>query len=110
MSQELKFSDYKEEINKKCDPIIKKYLEGKAYNQKDAQSWTNSISDEIIKTLHADQKGFKFICNCTIFQKGDASLHFSSTCLWNPNTDGSVTLKFETENMHCFVCLFGIAP
>ncbi|MCQ2821055.1 MAG: dynein light chain Tctex-type family protein [archaeon] len=110
MSQELKFSDYKDEIQKKVDPIIKKYLDGKAYNQKDAQGWTNSISDEVIKTLHADQKGFKYICNATIFQKGDASLHFSSTCLWNPNTDGSITVKFETENMHCFVCLFAIAP
>lgn len=110
MSTELKFSDYKEEITRKVDPIIKKHLDGKTYSQKDAQAWTNSISDEVIKTLHTDQKGFKYICNATIFQKGDASLHFSSTCLWNPNTDGSITVKFETENMHCFVCLFAIAP
>lgn len=110
MSTELKFADHKSEITDKINPIIKKHLDGKAYNQKEAQAWTNTISDEIIKELHAEQKGFKYICNATIFQKGDASLHFSSTCLWNPNTDGSVTVKFETENMHCFVCLFAIAP
>ena len=110
MSQELKFSDFKDEITQKCDPIVKKYLQDKPYSQKDAQNWANSISDEVIKTLHSEQKGFKYICNSTIFQKGDASLHFSSTCLWNPNTDGSITIKFETDTLHCFVCLFAIAP
>ena len=93
MSTELQFSSIKDELTSLCDGIIKKFLDGKQYNQKEAQSWTNAISDEIIKTLHSQQRGFKFICNGTIFQKGDASLHFSSTCLWNPNTDGSITVK-----------------
>lgn len=110
MSTELQFSSIKDELTTMCDGIIRKFLDGKSYNQKEAQSWTNAISDEIIKTLHSQQRGFKFICNGTIFQKGDASLHFSSTCLWNPNTDGSITVKYENEQMHCFVCLFGIAP
>ena len=47
---------------------------------------------------------------CTIFQKGYASMNFSSTCLWNPNQDGSVTVKYENDKMHAFVCLFGLAP
>ena len=110
MATELQFSAIKDELQETVDQIIKKYLDGKTYDQKDAQSWCNQISDEVIKTLHSQQRGFKFICNGTIFQKGDASLHFSSTCLWNPNTDGSITVKYENDQMHCFVCLFGIAP
>ena len=110
MSTELQFSSIKDELTSICDGIIKKFLDNKTYNQKEAQGWTNAISDEIIKTLHSQQRGFKFICNGTIFQKGDASLHFSSTCLWNPNTDGSITVKYENEQMHCFICLFGSAP
>ena len=70
----------------------------------------NGISDEIIKALHQQQRGFKFVCTCTIFQKGYASMNFSSTCLWNPNQDGSVTVKYENDKMHAFVCLFGLAP
>lgn len=104
------FSSIKEELHKICDDIINKHLQNKAYNAKEAQQWTNLISDDLIKTLHSQQRGFKFICNCTIFQKGDASLHFSSTCLWNPSSDGSITVKWENEQMHCFICLFGIAP
>ena len=110
MSTELQFAIIKDELTSMVDQIIKRYLDGKNYDQKEAQSWTNQISDEIIKQLHAQQRGFKFVCNSTIFQKGDASLHFSSTCLWNPNTDGSITVKYENDKLHCFVCLFGIAP
>ena len=106
----LQFSAIKDEVHKTVEDIIRKNLEGKTYNQKEAQNWTNNISDEVIKTLHSQQRGFKFICNGTIFQKGDASLHFSSTCLWNPNSDGSTTIKWENEFMHCFICLFGVAP
>ena len=110
MTDTLQFSSIKDELQATCDKIISQHLEGKTYNQKEAQTWTNSISDEVIKTLHSQQRGFKFICNGTIFQKGDASLHFSSTCLWNPNSDGSITVKYENETMHCFICLFGVAP
>ena len=110
MSTELQFASIKDELTSTVDEIIHKHLDGQQYSQKDAQGWTNAITDEVIKTLHSQQRGFKFICNGTIFQKGDASLHFSSTCLWNPNTDGSITVKYENDPMHCFICLFGIAP
>ena len=66
------------------------------------------IKDEL--TAMVDDIGFKFVCTCTIFQKGYASMNFSSTCLWNPNQDGSVTVKYENDKMHAFVCLFGLAP
>ena len=82
----------------------------KEYDKAQAQNWCNGISDEIIKALHQQQRGFKFVCTCTIFQKGYASMNFSSTCLWNPNQDGSVTVKYENDKMHAFVCLFGLAP
>ena len=110
MTDTIQFSAIKDDLNKICDGIIRKHLDSKTYNQKEAQTWTNTISDEVIKTLHGQQRGFKFICNCTIFQKGDSSLHFSSTCLWNPNNDGSITVKYENDQMHCFICLFGISP
>ena len=110
MTTELQFAAIKDELTQMVDEIIRTYLNDKNYDQKEAQGWTNQISDEVIKQLHSQQRGFKFVCNSTIFQKGDASLHFSSTCLWNPNTDGSITVKYENDQLHCFVCLFGVAP
>ncbi len=61
MVDTIQFSSIKEDLNKLCESIVSKHLEGKSYNQKEAQTWTNTISDEIIKNLHAQQKGFKFI-------------------------------------------------
>ena len=110
ITTELQFAVIKDELTAMVDDIIRQFLNDKDYDQNQAQSWCNGISDEIIKALHQQQRGFKFICNSTIFQKGDASLHSSSTCLWNPNTDGSITVKYENDKLHCFVCLFGIAP
>ena len=61
------------------------------------------------KYLHQNERGFKYVCNSVIFQKGEAILHFSSTCLCNPEIDGALTVKYENESMHCFVCIFGIS-
>ena len=97
MTTELQFAVIKDELTAMVDDIIRQFLNDKDYDQNQAQSWCNGISDEIIKALHQQQRGFKFVCNSTIFQKGDASLHFSSTCLWNPNTDGSITVKYEND-------------
>ena len=110
MATELQFAMIKDELTGIVDSIIKRNLGNRDYDQTQAQSWANAISDEIIKTLHSQDRGFKFICNTTVFQKGLSSLHFSSTCSWNPNADGSCTVKYENDTMHCFVCLFGVTP
>ena len=104
----LEFKDIKKELNDMVENIIKNYLKNKDYELENAQSWCNNISDEIIKTLHQQQRGLKFVCATTIFQKRNSSLHFSSTCLWNPSKDGSITVKYENDTMHCFVSLFGL--
>ena len=110
MTTELQFAVIKDELTAMVDDIIRQFLNDKDYDQKEAQSWCNAISDEIIKALHQQQRGFKFVCISTILQKGYSSMNFSSTCLWNPNNDGSVTVKYENDKMHAFVCLFGLAP
>ena len=88
MTTELQFAVIKDELTAMVDDIIRQFLNDKEY----------------------DKEGFKFVCTCTIFQKGYSSMNFSSTCLWNPNNDGSVTVKYENDKLHCFVCLFGCAP
>ena len=106
----LKFNDIEKNVlNDMIKIIIENSLKNKIYEKNNAQSWCNNISDEIIKILHQQQRGLKFICNTTIFEKSYSSLNYSSTCLWNPSNDGSITVKFENDTMHCFVSLFGIS-
>ena len=105
-----KFESIKKELYDLVQKIIKKNLDNKNYNQDQASSWCNSISDEIIKTLSTKKTGFKFACSTTIFEKGNSCLNFSSTCLWYPAIDGSLVVKYENEQIHCFVNLCGISP
>ena len=107
-NDKLQFISIKDELTNMVNGVIFNYLNGKKYEADKAQTWCNNISEEIIKALHQQQRGFKFVCATTIFQKGKSSLHFSSTCLWHSEKDGSITVKFENEHMHCFVSLFGI--
>ena len=109
MEQEINFNDIKERMRPDVDNIVETNIEGKPYIQKECQALSNYISDEIIKALSKKQPGLKYICNVTIFQKGECSCHFSSTCLWNPSTDGSLTAKYENASFHVFVTIFGLA-
>ena len=86
-TSELQFAVIKDELTAMVDDIIRQFLNDKIYEKDQAQNWCNGISDEIIKALHQQQRGFKFV-----------------------NQDGSVTVKYENDKMHCFVCLFGLAP
>ena len=110
MSKDLKFEDLKSEITGMLEDTLKKNLDGKNYDQNDAKSIIKQIVDEVISNLKTNHKEFKFVVNGTIFQKGDSSLHYSCACLWNPNTDGSTSAKYENDTCHAFVNVFGIVP
>ena len=63
---ELKCDDIKDELDAMANDIIGQFLIGKEYSSSEAQSWSNSICDEIIKALQQQQRGFKFVCICNI--------------------------------------------
>ena len=106
---ELKFDDIKDELTAMVDDIMRQFLYNQIYDQTQVQSWCEGISDEIIKALHQQQRGFKFSCTCTIFPKGE-TIGFSLTNLFNPNQDGVIKVKYEDDRMYAFVYLFGFAP
>ena len=66
-TSELQFAVIKDELTAMVDDIIRQFLNDKIYEKDQAQNWCNGISDEIIKALHQQQRGFKFVCTCTIF-------------------------------------------
>lgn len=109
MSQEAKFQDIKDEVSSMVDETLKKTLDDKTYEQKEGQQLLNGIVDEIIQNLNANYKGFKFIVTGTMLQNGGSTLHHTSTCLWNPDTDGCISQKYGNESLNCFISVFGIA-
>jgi len=96
----------KEELTTLINNVIKFFI-GEKYIKDEGQRWANDISDQIIRQISEKKiENYKFICSCTIFQKGSNSLNFSSTCLRNPTDDKNLTIRFENDYLHCFVTLF----
>ena len=58
-TSELQFAVIKDELTAMVDDIIRQFLNDKIYEKDQAQNWCNGISDEIIKALHQQQRGFK---------------------------------------------------
>ena len=73
-TSELQFAVIKDELTAMVDDIIRQFLNDKIYEKDQAQNWCNGISDEIIKALHQQQRGFKFVPAYGIPTKTDLSL------------------------------------
>ena len=110
MTTELQFSKIKSDVEKLTKEYLDNFFKDKDYDPKDAKEWTKTIAKELITKLNDQRSGFKYICNCTIFQKGDAIHLFSSSCVWNPNTDGLITVQHKSDQIYCYCCIFGVAP
>ena len=52
---------------------------------------------------------FSFAVTCILMQKVGAGFHATSSCVWNPMTDGSCTVKWENKTIYCMVTVFGLA-
>ena len=90
--QKPKFSEIKEEVQSSIEEILKKYFEGKKFEEGGIKKLINEISNEIMKELQEKYKGFKFIVNVNIY-KNDGGINFSGIASYNPNNDGSLTVE-----------------
>jgi predicted metal-dependent RNase len=106
--EEIKFSDKKSEYTTLINSTIQKYLDGKKYNKEEAKKWVSHMTEEIIKTLQSESNNFKIVCLGGIMEKGRISLHISSSRLIDPSTDDCITVKYENEEMNCFITLIGL--
>ena len=102
------FKEIKEELNKTIKDILQIVLENRIYFSSEVEYLCDCINDNILENIKQKNiKHYKFGISTYIFKKGNCSLNFSSNCLWTPNNDGSLTVKFENENLYCFVVIFG---
>lgn len=93
--------------------IIKEALEdcigNSIYNHSKVNSWLSNVIDSVIESLIKLQKAYKYIVTGTIVQKNGAGLHTASSCLWDNNTDGSCTVRWDNNTMYCIVSVFGLS-
>ncbi|KAJ8009562.1 hypothetical protein DPEC_G00090170 [Dallia pectoralis] len=93
--------------------IIKESVEGamggNAYQHSRVNQWTSNVVEQCLSQLGKLGKPFKYIVTCIIMQKNGAGLQTASSCFWDNTTDGSCTVRWENESMHCIVSVFGLA-
>ena len=106
---EQTYHDIKTQCKDIANKCISDNLNSKVYHPKNSQQWTNEIAEAIIGELRAHNDKFKHIVTCIILQKGESGLSLTSTCYWNSQLDGNITIRWENESMYCIVNLFGIA-
>eukprot|EP01095_Lingulamoeba_sp_RSL-Kostka_P014191 TRINITY_DN611_c2_g1_i1.p1 TRINITY_DN611_c2_g1~~TRINITY_DN611_c2_g1_i1.p1 ORF type:complete len:133 (+),score=45.54 TRINITY_DN611_c2_g1_i1:62-460(+) len=90
--------------------VVDTHLRYETYEQQKVPGLCQNILTSTMQDLHNLNPNYKYIVNCTILQKGEASagLHTQSSCLWDTTTDGSYTLRWENRYLHCILTVFGI--
>ncbi|CAD8095738.1 unnamed protein product [Paramecium primaurelia] len=99
----------KNEVQKFVQSTLQRELDKLTYDHNDAQARSNKICDSILKQLTTHNKNFKFIVNCLLMQKAECGLNISGSCYWDNDTDGSLTIKHETEAIIGIVNVFACA-
>ena len=62
-----------------------------------------------IEFTDPDKLCFSCTVTCILMQKVGAGLHATSSCVWDPMTDGCCTVKWENKTIYCMVTVFGLA-
>ena len=123
-----------EDVSTVIQECLEQILGGSTYQTSKTDAWTNQVVEACLGKLAALEKAFKYSqkckksqttsfnhcfstnfqlffysVTCTLMQKTGAGLHAASSCWWDPNTDGSCTVRWENKTMHCVVTVFGLA-
>ena len=88
---------------------IQSALNGQVYDHSSVNKWSSEILETTLRTLCERFPAYKFVSQCLILQKAGGGLHVSSSCYWDSNSDGMVTVRWENESLHCIVSIYGLA-
>lgn len=106
MLQQQKFDI--DNVRKITNDIIQDTLGNQQYDHTKVNKWSSDILENTLKKLCEMFPSFKFVSQCLILQKAGGGLHVSSSCYWDSNTDGMVSIRWENESMHCIVSVYGL--
>ena len=84
-------------------------LEGKHYHHGKVNEWIEKVTASCIKQLQDLSPNFKFITSCTICQNIGGSINLNTNALWDPSTDGCITINWSNETIICVLSLIGCA-
>lgn len=112
-TRRLNFKTLKQGLEQ--DPQLRAQAKRLEFNPKtnySAQSMTltslvrNKVKSYIASTMGASNDRYKVVVQVTIFPTGVAGLHVASRCLWNIETDDSVTIRMQGVDCDILVVIF----
>ena len=85
-------------------------LDGRSFQATKTAEWIETICQQtLIRCKENVSPNFKYVVSALIVQKLGAGLHFETSALWDANTDGSITSKWENDTIICLTTIIGIA-
>ena len=98
-----------EDVQNIVKEIVESVLGKKQYSHGDLSDWSIRVLEGCLKRLTQLNKPFKYVVTCVIMQRNGAGLHSASSCLWDAQSDGSFSYRWENQSMHAVVSVFGLA-
>lgn len=99
----------KNEISNIIKGALEECIGNSIYDHSKVNTWLSNVLNSIVSIIIKLQKAYKYIVTGTIVQKNGSGLHTASSCIWNNNTDGHCTLRWDNNTMYCIISVFGLA-
>ena len=85
-------------------------LDGRSFQATKTAEWIETICQTTLQQLKENvSPNFKYVVSALIVQKLGAGLHLETSAIWDTNTDGSITSKWENDTIICLTTIIGIA-
>ena len=77
------------------------------FQSKYINQWVEKINDTAQSLLKTQVKNHKFITDCILLPRGSGYVK-KNAFWWQPKTDKAITVKVDTDNLHCLVVCYCI--
>ena len=105
----LDFAELRDEVCSVIQRSILAILDKKTFQASSTNSWVDDVNAQVLTGLREASPNFKYVVSCMIAQKNGSGLQCTSSCFWDPETDGSCTVRWENKTMSVVVVVFGLA-
>lgn len=97
-----------DEVNVVIHECIESVLGNEKWDGDKQEQWNSRIMECILAKMSQFRKPYKYIVQCTTVQRTGCCIDVASSCFWDLDTDGSVTVRWESADMYVVVSVFGI--
>ncbi|CAF0764872.1 unnamed protein product [Didymodactylos carnosus] len=89
--------------------VVRRRIGDREFAQEKVKNWNSDILTGIIKELQKQNKQLKYVVTILIAEKTGAGLHTAMSTLWDGQSDGCATIRWENKSMFSVITVFGLA-